>query len=82
MCAYIRVELRHPVFFEFCIGWPLGKGPFVWPVYVYAYVCVYIHIELTLPFSPPDSIIRRRGYIPADGAPVANYVGELSRCIT
>ena len=22
------------------------------------------------------SIIRRRGYIPADGAPVANYVGE------
>ena len=27
------------------------------------------------------SIIRRRGYIPADGAPVANYVGELSRGI-
>ena len=25
------------------------------------------------------SIIRRRGYIPADGAPVANYVGELPR---
>ena len=26
------------------------------------------------------SIIRRRGYIPADGAPVANYgAGELSR---
>ena len=25
------------------------------------------------------SIIQRRGYIPADGAPVANYVGELPR---
>ena len=25
------------------------------------------------------SIIRRRGYIPADGAPVANYVGEPCR---
>ena len=40
--------------------------------------CCVVFVGTT---GPRASIIRRRGYIPADGAPVANYVGELSRGI-